>query len=133
MAIHLKLISGQYLTETNLNSSTNTSSSFSGNNNNASASIISGPSSNGSNGQTHGQASSVLLNQNLNHHRNSGVELLQSTSTFVEIEIIGIPCDCTKEKTKAFNKNALNPIWNEEFVFHVIFFIGIFKHSYSIV
>lgn len=56
---------------------------------------------------------------NNHHHRSSGVELLQASSTFVEIEILGIPCDCAKEKTKAFNKNALNPIWNEEFVFNV--------------
>jgi Ca2+-dependent lipid-binding protein len=26
-----------------------------------------------------------------------------------------------KEKTKTFNRNALNPIWNEEFAFHVVF------------
>jgi phosphatidylinositol phospholipase C epsilon len=46
-------------------------------------------------------------------------DVLRTTSTFIEVEIVGIPCDCAKEKTKTFNKNALNPIWNEEFTFHV--------------
>lgn len=59
--------------------------------------------------------------QHYHRHRNSSVELLQATSTCVEVEVIGIPCDCAKEKTKTFNRNALNPIWNEDFVFHVIF------------
>lgn len=59
------------------------------------------------------------INHYYHHHRSSGVELLQTSSTFVEIEILGIPCDCNKEKTKTFNRNALNPIWNEEFVFPV--------------
>ncbi len=45
--------------------------------------------------------------------------MLQTSSTFVEIEVIGLPCDCAKEKTKTCNKNALNPIWNEEFGFDV--------------
>ncbi len=65
---------------------------------------------------------SLQLNNNSNnsHHR-FGAEVLQTTSTFVEIEVLGIPCDCAKEKTKTFNKNALNPIWNEEFVFDVKF------------
>lgn len=45
----------------------------------------------------------------------------QSLSSYIEIEIIGIPCDCYKEKTKTCMKNALNPIWNEEFQFQIQF------------
>lgn len=55
-----------------------------------------------------------------NGHHRYAVEALQSASLYVEIEIIGIQCDCAKEKTKVSNKNALNPIWDEEFNFHVI-------------
>lgn len=62
---------------------------------------------------------SQLSNNNNNSHNKFGSEVLQTISTFVEIEVMGIPCDCTKEKTKTCNKNALNPIWNEEFVFDV--------------
>ncbi|CAF0890793.1 unnamed protein product [Brachionus calyciflorus] len=142
LSFTLRLISGQYLTESN-NISVNTSNTSSGGGGGGGNLVMSNSISsttntnlttsmsinqnlaqnmnnfgnNSFNSQTN--ASSVL--NNLNHHRNSGVELLQSTSTFVEIEIIGIPCDCTKEKTRAFNKNALNPIWNEEFVFHIVF------------
>ncbi|KAL3280169.1 hypothetical protein HHI36_017669 [Cryptolaemus montrouzieri] len=42
-------------------------------------------------------------------------------STYVEIEIIGIPVDCNKQKTKVVHKNALNPIWNDTFNFRVMF------------
>ncbi|KAK9884811.1 hypothetical protein WA026_009037 [Henosepilachna vigintioctopunctata] len=42
-------------------------------------------------------------------------------STFVEIEIIGLPVDCNKHKTKIVHKNALNPIWNDTFHFRVMF------------
>jgi phosphatidylinositol phospholipase C epsilon len=61
-----------------------------------------------------------LSGLNGTYHRTLN-DVLRTTSTFIEIEIIGIPCDCAKEKTKTFNKNALNPIWNEEFTFHVSF------------
>lgn len=44
-----------------------------------------------------------------------------TVSTFVEVEIIGIPVDCNKQKTKVIQKNALNPIWNDTFVFRVLF------------
>lgn len=44
-----------------------------------------------------------------------------SVSSFVEVEIIGIPVDCNKQKTKVVQKNALNPIWNDTFVFRVMF------------
>lgn len=42
-------------------------------------------------------------------------------STYVEVEIIGIPADCNKQKTKIVQKNALNPIWNDTFHFRVMF------------
>ena len=37
----------------------------------------------------------------------------------VEVEVIGIPVDCAKQKTKIIPKNALNPIWNDIFTFQV--------------
>ncbi|XP_015511799.1 1-phosphatidylinositol 4,5-bisphosphate phosphodiesterase epsilon-1-like [Neodiprion virginianus] len=43
------------------------------------------------------------------------------SSTFVEIELVGIPIDCAKHKTKAIQNNALNPIWNEKFCYQVMF------------
>ncbi|XP_076374836.1 1-phosphatidylinositol 4,5-bisphosphate phosphodiesterase epsilon-1 isoform X2 [Megalopta genalis] len=42
-------------------------------------------------------------------------------STYVEIELVGIPSDCAKHKTKVIQNNALNPIWNERFCFQVMF------------
>lgn len=54
----------------------------------------------------------------------SGQYVSQSTvnlSTYVEVEVIGIPADCNKQKTKIVQKNALNPIWNEMFRFRVMF------------
>ncbi|XP_074103841.1 1-phosphatidylinositol 4,5-bisphosphate phosphodiesterase epsilon-1 isoform X1 [Cotesia typhae] len=42
-------------------------------------------------------------------------------STYVEIELVGIPIDCAKHKTKVVQNNALNPIWNEKFCFQVMF------------
>lgn len=44
-----------------------------------------------------------------------------SLNTYVEVEIIGIPADCNKQKTKIAQKNALNPIWNDTFHFRVMF------------
>ncbi|XP_063976762.1 1-phosphatidylinositol 4,5-bisphosphate phosphodiesterase epsilon-1-like isoform X4 [Diachasmimorpha longicaudata] len=42
-------------------------------------------------------------------------------STYVEIELVGIPIDCAKHKTKIVQNNSLNPIWNEKFCFQVMF------------
>ncbi|KAK3797679.1 hypothetical protein RRG08_054698 [Elysia crispata] len=44
-----------------------------------------------------------------------------STNVQVEVEIIGIPVDCAKQKTKVIPKNSLNPIWNDIFTFQVLF------------
>lgn len=43
-------------------------------------------------------------------------------STYVEVEMIGIPVDCSKKKTKTIKNNALNPIWNDTFYFKVMFY-----------
>ncbi|XP_067003645.2 1-phosphatidylinositol 4,5-bisphosphate phosphodiesterase epsilon-1 isoform X2 [Anabrus simplex] len=54
----------------------------------------------------------------------SGQYVCQSnltTSTFVEVEVVGIPVDCNKQKTKTIQRNALNPIWNDTFFFQVMF------------
>ncbi|KAK0080494.1 hypothetical protein PV326_008131, partial [Microctonus aethiopoides] len=42
-------------------------------------------------------------------------------STYVEIELVGIPIDCAKHKTKIIQNNSLNPIWNEKFCFQIMF------------
>jgi hypothetical protein len=143
LAFNLKLISGQYLTENTWNNSISNSGLYFSSNNPTSSGLNSSSfnseinmnnnynsinSSYNLNMTSNNMSSEYNLNgynqnQNYHHHhhqRSIGVELLQTTSTFIEIEILGIPCDCTKEKTKTFNKNALNPIWNEEFSFNVI-------------
>ena len=40
-------------------------------------------------------------------------------SPLVEVEVIGIPADCAKHKSKVITRNALNPIWNEVYTFQV--------------
>lgn len=40
-------------------------------------------------------------------------------STLIEVEVLGIPSDCAKVRTKAVQRNSLNPIWNEMFEFRV--------------
>ena len=117
LCINLKIISGQYLTENTITSLTPgaaaTATSTFSNDNNTDSLMMNANNSDGSKGPQ--------LNSMLHHHRSSGVELLQSASTYVEVELIGIQCDCLKERTKSIAKNALNPIWNEEFTFHVVF------------
>lgn len=44
-----------------------------------------------------------------------------AASTYVEVEMIGIPVDCSKKKTKIIKRNSLNPIWNDTFFFKVMF------------
>ncbi|XP_061697409.1 1-phosphatidylinositol 4,5-bisphosphate phosphodiesterase eta-2a [Syngnathoides biaculeatus] len=38
---------------------------------------------------------------------------------FVEVEIIGLPVDCTKEQTRVVDDNGFNPMWEETLVFTV--------------
>lgn len=57
----------------------------------------------------------------------SGQYLCHSTSTapgtniVVEVELIGIPVDCNKQRTKNPTRNYVNPIFNETFFFKVMF------------
>uniref|UniRef100_A0A8D9BY52 Phosphoinositide phospholipase C n=2 Tax=Cacopsylla melanoneura TaxID=428564 RepID=A0A8D9BY52_9HEMI len=44
-----------------------------------------------------------------------------NTSIQIEAEIIGIPVDCCKQKTKVIPRNALNPIYNDTFFFQIMF------------
>ena len=45
-----------------------------------------------------------------------------SASPFLEVEIIGVPADCTKEKSKVAGcRNAVNPQWNHNCTFRVVF------------
>uniref|UniRef100_A0A914VHD0 Uncharacterized protein n=1 Tax=Plectus sambesii TaxID=2011161 RepID=A0A914VHD0_9BILA len=46
---------------------------------------------------------------------------LHSASPYIEVEIIGIMADCAKEKTKTVQRNAVNPIWQQNFSFRVNF------------
>ncbi|XP_061146728.1 1-phosphatidylinositol 4,5-bisphosphate phosphodiesterase eta-2 [Syngnathus typhle] len=39
---------------------------------------------------------------------------------FVEVEIIGLPVDCSKQQTRVVNDNGFNPMWEETLVFHVL-------------
>ncbi|XP_028163423.1 1-phosphatidylinositol 4,5-bisphosphate phosphodiesterase epsilon-1-like, partial [Ostrinia furnacalis] len=42
-------------------------------------------------------------------------------NAFVEVEVLGVPADCRKIRTKVARRNALNPIWNETFNFKINF------------
>ena len=42
-----------------------------------------------------------------------------SASPLIEVEVLGIPKDCFKYKTKMCTKNALNPIWDDTFEIEV--------------
>jgi phosphatidylinositol phospholipase C epsilon len=44
-----------------------------------------------------------------------------AASPYIEVEIIGIMADCVKEKTKTVQRNAVNPIWQQNFSFRVNF------------
>ena len=37
----------------------------------------------------------------------------------VEVEVLGIPSDCYKYKTKMSQRNSLNPIWEDTFELEV--------------
>uniref|UniRef100_A0A3Q3A7J7 Phosphoinositide phospholipase C n=1 Tax=Kryptolebias marmoratus TaxID=37003 RepID=A0A3Q3A7J7_KRYMA len=38
---------------------------------------------------------------------------------FVEVEIIGLPVDCSKQQTRVVDDNGFNPMWEETLVFNV--------------
>ncbi len=42
-----------------------------------------------------------------------------SGSPQVELEMIGIPVDCAKHRSRIIPRNAVNPLWQEEFTFQV--------------
>ncbi|CAK1587445.1 unnamed protein product [Parnassius mnemosyne] len=42
-------------------------------------------------------------------------------NAFVEVEVLGVPADCKKIRTKVARRNALNPVWNETFSFKINF------------
>ncbi|XP_077386423.1 1-phosphatidylinositol 4,5-bisphosphate phosphodiesterase eta-2 [Festucalex cinctus] len=39
---------------------------------------------------------------------------------FVEVEIIGLPVDCSKQQTRVVDDNGFNPMWEETLVFHIL-------------
>jgi hypothetical protein len=43
------------------------------------------------------------------------------SNVYVEVEVVGIPTDTVKGKTRQSQRNAFNPIWNEEFNYRVSF------------
>jgi len=42
-----------------------------------------------------------------------------NASPQIEVQLWGIPVDCAKQKSKTISRNAVNPIWNDQFVFQV--------------
>uniref|UniRef100_A0A3P9CAV9 Phosphoinositide phospholipase C n=1 Tax=Maylandia zebra TaxID=106582 RepID=A0A3P9CAV9_9CICH len=38
---------------------------------------------------------------------------------FVEVEIIGLPVDCSKQQTRVVHDNGFNPMWEETLVFNI--------------
>ncbi|XP_072335151.1 1-phosphatidylinositol 4,5-bisphosphate phosphodiesterase epsilon-1 isoform X2 [Scyliorhinus torazame] len=44
-----------------------------------------------------------------------------SGSPCIEIDVLGIPQDSCHFRTKPIHRNTLNPMWNEQFFFHVYF------------
>ena len=43
-----------------------------------------------------------------------------NASPQLEVEIIGIPVDCCKERTKVVNRNSVNPFWNHTYSFRFV-------------
>ncbi|XP_059147757.1 1-phosphatidylinositol 4,5-bisphosphate phosphodiesterase gamma-1-like isoform X2 [Physella acuta] len=66
---------------------------------------------------------SVVLSVSVLGGRNLGVlsSGMGVTQPFVAVEVLGLPLDSQRERTRMLNsKNSLNPIWkNETFVFHI--------------
>uniref|UniRef100_A0A8C4RUG4 Phosphoinositide phospholipase C n=1 Tax=Erpetoichthys calabaricus TaxID=27687 RepID=A0A8C4RUG4_ERPCA len=44
-----------------------------------------------------------------------------SGSPCVEVDVLGTPADSCHMRTKPIHRNTLNPMWNEQFLFHVYF------------
>ncbi|XP_048485703.1 1-phosphatidylinositol 4,5-bisphosphate phosphodiesterase epsilon-1 [Plutella xylostella] len=42
-------------------------------------------------------------------------------NAWVEVEVLGVPADCAKQRTRVARRNALNPTWNETFTFKINF------------
>ncbi|XP_063632308.1 1-phosphatidylinositol 4,5-bisphosphate phosphodiesterase epsilon-1-like [Cydia splendana] len=42
-------------------------------------------------------------------------------NAFVEVEVLGVPADCRKLRTRAARRNALNPVWHDTFNFKINF------------
>ncbi|KAL3193090.1 hypothetical protein MRX96_058588 [Rhipicephalus microplus] len=54
----------------------------------------------------------------------SGQYVCQNTyacSPQVEVEVVGVPLDCNRLKTKIVQRNSLNPIWQDSFCFRIAF------------
>ncbi|XP_077501808.1 uncharacterized protein LOC144112865 isoform X2 [Amblyomma americanum] len=54
----------------------------------------------------------------------SGQYVCQNTyacSPQVEVEVVGVPLDCSRQKTKIVQRNSLNPIWQDSFCFRIAF------------
>ncbi|XP_021709977.1 1-phosphatidylinositol 4,5-bisphosphate phosphodiesterase epsilon-1 [Aedes aegypti] len=56
----------------------------------------------------------VVSGQYLNHVTGGNV-------IHVEIELLGIPIDCGRRRTKPVKHNLFNPVWNETFFFKIMF------------
>nr|XP_054933838.1 1-phosphatidylinositol 4,5-bisphosphate phosphodiesterase epsilon-1-like [Dermacentor andersoni] len=54
----------------------------------------------------------------------SGQYVCQNTyacSPQVDVEVVGVPLDCNRQKTKIVQRNSLNPIWQDSFCFRIAF------------
>ncbi|KAH7728443.1 phospholipase C [Aphelenchoides avenae] len=83
-------------------------------------------------------SSALILQITVSHNRGGNNQILCSqvisgqyvcpgqfnASPFLEIEVIGVPADCCKEKSKIIGRNSLNsvnPIWNYSATFRITF------------
>ncbi|XP_055641990.1 1-phosphatidylinositol 4,5-bisphosphate phosphodiesterase epsilon-1-like isoform X2 [Toxorhynchites rutilus septentrionalis] len=48
-------------------------------------------------------------------------QVTQGSTIHVEIELLGIPIDCGRRRTKPIKNNLFNPVWNETFFFKIMF------------
>uniref|UniRef100_A0A0N5A3Q4 Phosphoinositide phospholipase C n=1 Tax=Parastrongyloides trichosuri TaxID=131310 RepID=A0A0N5A3Q4_PARTI len=68
----------------------------------------------------HANQSALLVNLTILSGQHVGGSY-NNLHTFVEIEVIGIPQDCYKDKTKVIRNNSVNPIWNHSTNFRISF------------